>query len=92
MAEHTQEQDALQAYFDWQVNTVMLAYDLHDPVDATVEGAGEKRRAEVEDEVRVFTLSVVPDVYKNDPSLDWGPDLMRTITHATIKRAAEIAG
>ena len=94
MAESDQQdnQSALQGYFDWQVTTLMLAYDLNDPVDAADPEAGEQRRRSIEEEVRKITLDVVPDIYKNDPSLDWPPDLMMAITRTTLKHAADIAG
>lgn len=85
-------ESALQGYFDWQVTTLMLAYDLNDPVDGRDEHAGEQRRRSIEEEVRKMTLVVVPDLYLNDPSLDWPPDLMMAITRTTLKRAADIAG
>lgn len=88
----TGSESALQGYFDWQVTTLMLAYDLNDPVDARNAEAGEQRRRSIEDEVRTMTLAVVPDIYLNDPSLDWPPDLMMAITRTTLKRAADIAG
>ncbi|MEM7625445.1 MAG: hypothetical protein AAF333_07450 [Planctomycetota bacterium] len=94
MAEPTppESESALQGYYDWQVTTLMLAYDLNDPVDASDPEAGEQRRRSIEEEVRKMTLEVVPDIYKNDPSLNWPPELMMTITRTTLKHAADIAG
>lgn len=93
MPDHSQEADnPLQGYYDWQVNTLMLAYDLHDPLRSGDEEAHRKRRAGVEDEVRRLTLAVVPDVYKNDATLDWPPDVMMDITRATLLRSAQLAG
>lgn len=89
---HDESASALQGYFDWQVTTLMLAYDLSDPLDAADAKAGEQRRSSIEDEVRSMTLEVVPDLYKNDPSLDWPPELMMTITRTTLQRAAAVAG
>lgn len=91
-ADANTSESALQGYFDWQVTTLMLAYDLNDPVDATDPRAGEHRRRSVEEEVRRITLEVVPDIYQDDPGLDWPPDLMMTITRTTLKHAADIAG
>lgn len=85
-------ESALQGYFDWQVTTLMLAYDLNDPVDSSADKAGEQRRRSIEDEVRNMTLAVIPELYLNDPSLDWPADLMMIITRTTLKRAAGIAG
>lgn len=93
MTDHSHEADnPLQGYFDWQVNTLMLAYDLAAPLAGRDEDMHRKRRADVEEEVRRFSLAVVPEVYRNDPSLDWPPDVMMDITRATLLRAAQVAG
>lgn len=89
---HNDNTDAMQGYFDWQVTTLMLAYDLSDPIAASAgQALGERRRRSVEEEVRRITLDLVPDLYKQDPSLDWPPELMMAITRTTIRRAAEVA-
>ncbi|MEO1237643.1 MAG: hypothetical protein AAFX76_12720 [Planctomycetota bacterium] len=85
-------ESAMQGYFDWQVTTLMLAYDLNDPIDPRAPDAGERRRRSIEEEVRRISLAVVPDVYVNDPSLDWPPDVMMAITRTTLKHAADVAG
>ncbi|MEM1444705.1 MAG: hypothetical protein AAGF84_01490 [Planctomycetota bacterium] len=93
MADHSQKADnPLQGYFDWQVNTLMLAYDLAEPIAGADEQTHQRRRADVEDEVRRFSLAVVPEVYRNDASLEWPPDVMMDITRATLLRAAQVAG
>jgi len=81
----------LQGYFEWQVTTLLLARDLAEPVGRGDAEAIEARRRAAEAEVSELTLAVVPDVYKNDPSLDWPPEVMMAITRATLKRAAELA-
>ena len=85
-------ESTMQGYYDWQVTTLMLAYDLNDPIDASDPGAGERRRRSIEDQVRRLTLQQVPDIYQNDPTLDWPPSLMMTITRATLQHAAQVAG
>ena len=93
MPEHNHDEDnPLQGYFDWQVTTLMLAHDLSDPLPQGDEDAHHQRRHAVEDEVRTLTLSVLPEQYKHDATLEWTPDLMMTITRATLKQAAKIAG
>ena len=44
-------ESTLQGYFDWQVNTLMLAYDLNDPLSSADPDAGERRRRSIEEEV-----------------------------------------
>ncbi|MEM7576682.1 MAG: hypothetical protein AAF328_04325 [Planctomycetota bacterium] len=93
MSETPQDTDnPLQGYFDWQVNTLMLAYDLAEPIAGQDEQTHQRRRADVEDEVRRLSLSVVPEVYRNDASLEWPPDVMMDITRVTLLRAAQVAG
>ena len=89
---HHDDDNPLQGYFDWQVTTLMLAHDLSDPIPADQEQAHHQRRHAVEDEVRMLTLSVLPEQYKHDASLNWSPELMMTITRATLKQAAKVAG
>ena len=88
---HEHETSPLQGYFDWQVTTIMLAHDLHDPIPTGDETAAIERRQQVEQEVSELTLAIVPDIYKNDPDLDWPADLLRKITAHTLSRAAKIA-
>ncbi len=91
--DHTHEEDnPLQGYFDWQVTTLMLAHDLSDPIPAGDEDAHHQRRHRVEEEVRTLTLGVLPEQFKHDATLDWPPELMMTITRATLKQATKIAG
>ena len=93
MPDHAEEADnPLQGYYDWQVNTIMLARDVTDPIRGGDEAAHRARRAEVEDAVRQFTLQVVPEAYRNDPTLNWPPEVMMEITRATLYEAARVAG
>ncbi len=87
-----QDDNPLQGYFDWQVTTLLLAYDLVDPIPGDDPQAIEQRRTQTEQEVRDFTLAVVPDMYLNDPNLDWPAEVMMTITRATFDRVNQITG
>lgn len=82
----------LQGYFEWQVTTILLAYDLVDPIERDDTEAAERRRRRVEEEVSQLSLSVIPDQYKQDPNANWPPEVMMTITKATLLRTFEIAG
>lgn len=91
--EHNHDEDnPLQGYFDWQVTTLMLARDLADPIPGGDEAVHHQRRNDVEDEVRVLTLGILPEQYKHNATLPWPPELMMSITQATLKHAAGIAG
>lgn len=85
-----EEQNPLQGYFDWQVTTIMLAYDILDPLARNEEEAAEDRRKKIEEEVSQMTLAVVPDEFKYDTESPWPPEVMMLITRTTILRAAEI--
>ena len=87
-----QEDNPLQGYFDWQVTTLLLAYDLMDPITGDDPKTIEQRRVTTEQEVRDFTLAVVPEMYLNDPNLDWPPEVMMAITRATFDRVNQITG
>ena len=87
---HHEDASPLQSYFDWQVTTIMLARDLLEPIAPGNETAAIARREQIEQEVRELTLAIVPQQYKEDPSLDWPAELMREITKLTIRRAAQI--
>jgi len=90
MAEH--DDNPLQGYYEWQVTTLLLAYDLAQPLaQGDDAGSGERRHA-VEDEVRALSLAQVPEVYKANPDLDWPPEVMMALTRATLFRAAQITG
>ena len=88
--DHNNDDNPLQGYFDWQVTTLLLAYDLIDPIPASDAGAIEQRRMQTEQEVRDFSLAVIPEKYQQDPSLDWPPDVMMAITRATFNRVNKI--
>ncbi len=87
-----QEDNPLQGYFDWQVTTLLLAYDLMDPIPSETPAAIEDRRTPTEQEVREFTLAVVPQKYLDDPALDWPSEVMMAITRATFDRLNQITG
>jgi len=87
-----EQANPLQGYYDWQVNTLMLARDLSEPVEAGNEQQALERRQQIEQEVREMTLAVLPDEYRQDPNRDWPPSLFMDITRVTLMRAATWAG
>lgn len=94
MAEDTTnpQEDSLQGYYEWQVTTLMLAHDLHDPVSPHDSERIEARRTKVAEEVGQLVRDLLPREYLENPEMDFPPELMMRITRATLKRAAEIAG
>ena len=81
----------LQNYYEWQVSTLMLAYDLSDPLPPGDEQQLEQRRQAVAEEVGRLVRDLLPQEYLDDPERDFPPELMMQITRATLKRAAEVA-
>ena len=79
----SQQASPLQGYFDWQVNTLMLAKDLVEPLNADDPWGLRRRREATEQEVRSFSMDAIPEVYQKDPSLSWPPEVMQAITRAT---------
>ena len=91
-SEATPEESPLQGYFDWQVNTLMLAHDLVDPLAGDDPWGLRSRREGVEADVKAFSTAAIPDLYLNDPSLAWPPEVMQAITRATFDRVQAILG
>lgn len=86
---HAQHEDnPLQGYFEWQVTTLMLAYDLVDPIHD--EQAANRRRREIEMEVGELSRAALPRELLEDPQAQWDPSIMPRVTRATLKRAFEI--
>ena len=89
----SQQQDPenlMLGYFEWQVSTLMLAYDVNDPIVNDDEKQAVERRERIEQEVKHLTLSVIPEEYKKNLDLNWPPELLREITRVTLLRVAEI--
>ncbi len=84
------ETNPLQGYFEWQVTTLMLAYDLVDPIHDEEAANGRRRRIELE--VGELSRAALPKELLEDEHAAWDPSIMPGITRATLRRAAEIAG
>lgn len=84
--------DGTHSYFDWQVSTLMLAYDVVEPIPRDDVEAQQKRQQTAEEEVREVAFSVIPDDFKRNEAQEFPPELIMRITRATIKRAGEIVG
>jgi len=80
----------IHGYYDWQVNTLMLAYDAVDPLAGKDESAIDQRRDRVEMEVRAMAMEILPEEYKQNPEKDITPEIRMMFTRATIEYAAAI--
>lgn len=80
------------SYYDWQVSTLMLAYDVVDPLPRDAEKKISARQASVEEEVRDLAHKTIPQTYRDNPQLEFPPAIVVLLTKATITRAAAIMG
>ncbi len=80
------------SYFDWQVSTLMLAYDAADPLDRGATDALTRRQQKVEQEIHTLAHQMLPEEYKQNPQLEFPPQVVVMLTKATLLRASEIAG
>jgi hypothetical protein len=84
--------DRTHSYYDWQVSTLMLAYDAVEPLPRDDEPALARRQQAVEEELHRMVLDVLPADYKQNPQRDFPPEIVVLITRATLRRAVRIVG
>ena len=84
--------EATHSYYDWQVSTLMLAYDAVEPLGRHDESALARRQQQVEEELHQMVHEVLPEDYRRDPQREFPPEVVVMLTRATIRRAAEIVG
>ena len=80
------------SYFDWQVSTLMLAYDVIDPIPRSDDKRQSERQQQVHQEIYDMAQANIPPAYKNKPELDFPPAVVMLLTRATLKRASQIVG
>lgn len=80
------------SYFDWQVSTLMLAYDVVDPIPRAESKRIAERQRSVEQEIHDIAQATIPAAYKANPELEFPPAVVILLTKATLKRATEIVG
>ena len=80
------------SYLDWQISTLMLAYDAVEPLARDDDKGLEARELSVQRELHQLAHAVLPQSYKDNPSDDFPSDVVTLLTRATIARAAQILG
>jgi len=80
------------SYYDWQVSTLLLAYDVVDPITRDDVEALAKRQQDVELELHQMVHAILPADYRDNPGRDFPPALVIELTRATLRRASAIAG
>ena len=80
------------SYYDWQLSTLLLAYDAVEPLRRDDEdGLGRRQRA-VEEELHRMAHEVLPEDYRRNPEREFPPEVVVMLTRATLRRAASIVG
>jgi hypothetical protein len=85
-------QSATHSYYDWQVSTLLLAYDAADPLSREDAEALAKRQQAVELELHDLAHAILPRSYLDNPQTDFTPEVVIEMTRATLRRAAVIVG
>lgn len=89
---HESAQPGVHSYVDWQISTLMLAYDAMDPLDRDdIEGLG-RRENTVVTELQQLARAVLPVEYLLNPQQEYPPEVVMLLTRATVARAAIILG
>ncbi|HZZ45204.1 MAG TPA: hypothetical protein VFE58_19865 [Tepidisphaeraceae bacterium] len=78
------------SYYDWQVSTLMLAYDVATPLHRDDLKQLQERQQSVELELRDMVHNVLPKSYLENPHSDFPPEVVTLLTKATLARATEI--
>ena len=82
--------EATHSYYDWQVSTLMLAYDVVEPLPREDEQAIGQREQQVQQELYDLVQQTLPKDYLNNPQREFPPDIVSLLTRATLKRASQI--
>jgi hypothetical protein len=80
------------SYFDWQVSTLMLAYDVAAPIPRDDEKQLAEREQAVQRELYGLVRAILPKEYLENPQADFPPEIVVLLTRGTIARAAQILG
>jgi len=78
------------SYYDWQLATLMYAYDVAEPISGTDKELLAKRMQSCEFELYELAKAVIPEGYWQDQGLSLSSEVVMLLTQATIIRAAEI--
>jgi len=78
------------SYYDWQLATLMYAYDVALPLEGSDQNALATRMQSCEHELYRLAKTVIPDGYWQEQQLQLSPEVVMRLTQATVLRAAEI--
>jgi hypothetical protein len=79
------------SYQEWQISTLMLAYDAARPVSRDDTETLNAREAHVRQELHELVMNALPDWYRQNPQQEFPAEVVQALTRATLRRALEIA-
>lgn len=82
--------DATHSYLDWQISTLMLAYDVVEPLPRHADERLTERQQAVEREVHALAMATIPKAYLDNPQDEFPPEIVVMLTRATLARAMAI--
>jgi hypothetical protein len=80
------------SYIDWQISTLMLAYDAVEPLHRDDMEGLSRREQNVIQELQRLARAVIPVEYMLNPQSEYPPEVVMLLTRATVARAALIMG
>lgn len=80
------------SYYDWQVSTLMLAYDVVQPLRRDDDQRQNERQQDVEKELQEMVNRVIPEEYRRNPEKEFPPKVVMLLTRAVLERSARIVG
>lgn len=83
---------ASHSYYEWQLSTLMLAYDVVEPIARDDEQALAQRQNACQQELHELAMAVIPEDYRANPQMDFPPEVVVRLTVATLARASVIIG
>jgi hypothetical protein len=86
------QHEAEHSYYDWQVSTLMLAYDALEPLERSDTAGLAKREEAVRVELQQMVQGILPREYLENPQAEFPPEMVMLLTRATVIRAARILG
>lgn len=78
------------SYYDWQMSTLLLAYDALEPLQRNDHAAQSERESLVDRELYELVHATLPQSYRDNPSAEFPPEVVVMLTRATLDRAHAI--
>jgi hypothetical protein len=82
--------EATHSYYDWQISTLMLAYDVRTPLAREDQEALSQRDQAVREELYEMLQRTLPTSYLENPQAEFPPEMIQRLTRATLHRAVQI--